>query len=500
MRCISAVLCLFLLTTLHAKVRLPALISDNMVLQQKSKVALWGWAERGEKVTITGSWNNKSITTTTGTNGKWQASISTTAAGGPYQLTFKGSNILNVQNVLLGEVWLASGQSNMEFFVSKTRNASYTGVINYEQEIKAANFPMIRQIDVANKNADEPQEDFRGDWKVCSPQTVDTFSAVAYYFARKVHQETGYPIGIINSTWGGTAAESWTKKEVLLADTGLRRLIERYDQQVADYPAASEKHKSALANWSADTTRTKPVAPAKPNPDKSPYRLYNAMIAPLVPYTLKGILWYQGESNATRAQQYQKLFPALINSWRYDFKNKNLPFYFVQISPHRSQNPEIREAQLLTYRNTPNTGIVVTTDNGDSLDIHPRNKKPVGERLSLWALNKLYGKKGEYSGPLYRSMKVSGDKIIIEFDHAQGLNSPQGLKEFMIAGADKHFVLATAVIERDKVVVSAAGVTQPVAVRYAWRNIPVADLFNGSGLPASPFRTDQWKSQTPGNP
>ncbi len=251
---------------LKASISLPAIISNHMVLQQKGKAALWGWANAGEKISITTSWNNKTITITAGSNGKWLTYVTTAKAGGPYTITFKASNQIKVEDVLLGEVWLASGQSNMEFFVSKTRNASYTGVINYEQEMKDANFPMIRQIDVANRNADEPQQDFKGDWKLCSPQTVDTFSAVAYYFAREIHKATGYPVGIINSTWGGTAVESWTKKEVLENDKDFKVLIERYDEQVRNYPKAVEDYNTAMDKWKQDTSKPKPAAPLKPNP------------------------------------------------------------------------------------------------------------------------------------------------------------------------------------------------------------------------------------------
>jgi sialate O-acetylesterase len=226
------------------------------------------------------------------------------------------------------------------------------------------------------------------------------------------------------------------------------------------------------------------------------------MIAPVVPYTLKGVIWYQGENNAPRAYQYRKLFPALISNWRSDFKNEKLPFYFVQISPHRSQNPEIREAQLLTYRNVPYTGIAVTTDNGDSLDIHPRNKKLVGERLSLWALHNEYGKKSiVVSGPIYKAMKVDGNKIKIEFDFTDGgLMAKDGreLTEFTIAGEDQKFVPAKAVIEGDKVVVWSDAINKPAAVRFAWQNVPDPNLYNKSGLPASPFRTDSWKGMTEG--
>ncbi|MBD0377373.1 MAG: sialate O-acetylesterase [Flavisolibacter sp.] len=488
-----------------AQVKLPALISNNMVLQQNDKVALWGWAGAGEKVSITTSWNNKTNTITADTNGKWITYVPTTKAGGPYTIHFKGSNDVKVENVLLGEVWLASGQSNMEFFVGKTSSPSYTGVINYEQEIAAANYPNIRMIDVANKVAEEPQKDFTGQWKICSPQTVDTFSAVAYFFAKRIQEVTGYPVGIINSTWGGTPAESWTKKEVLQNDNDFKVILSRYEENVKSYPTAIEVYRRDIAAWRQDTSKNKPAAPTEPvgpNSNKSPYKLYNGMIAPLVPYTLRGVIWYQGENNADRAYQYRRLFPVMISTWRSDFKNPKLPFYFVQISPHRSQNAEIREAQLLTYRTVPNTGIVVTTDNGDSLDIHPRNKKLVGERLALWALHNEYGKKDiVYSGPLYKSMKKEGTRIRIGFDFIDGgLISKDGnpLNEFTIAGADQQFVPAQAKIEGNEIVVWSDAVRDPVAVRFAWRNIPNPNLFNKAGLPASPFRTDNWKGATEG--
>ncbi|MDB5191380.1 MAG: sialic acid-specific 9-O-acetylesterase [Segetibacter sp.] len=484
-----------------ATIKLPALIADNMVLQQNTKAALWGWANPGEVVNITTSWNDKTISVTTDSNGKWISYVNTAKAGGPYTINFKGANNITVGNVLLGEVWLASGQSNMEFFMAKTRSSSYTGVLNYEQEIKEANYPLIRQIDVANKNAAEPQKDFKGDWKVCTPATADTFSAVAFYFAKEVHKATGFPIGIINSTWGGTAAESWTKQEVLESEADFKVLVDKYNEAVQAYPKVLADYNAALEKWKDDTTKLKPTPPVKPNNDKAPYRLYNAMIAPLIPYTLKGVIWYQGENNAPRAYQYRKLFPAMIANWRSDFKNPNLPFYFVQISPHRSQNPEIREAQLLTYRNVKNTGIVVTTDNGDEKDIHPRNKKLVGERLSLWALHDLYGqKKLTYSGPLYKSIKVEGNKIVLSFDNVGSGLMPKGgeLTEFTIAGEDQKFVTAKAVIQGNKVVVTSDPITKPVAVRFAWSNGPNPNFYNKEGLPASPFRTDNWKGATEG--
>jgi sialate O-acetylesterase len=291
------------------------------------------------------------------------------------------------------------------------------------------------------------------------------------------------------------------KKEVLESEDDFKILIQKYDEAVEKYPTQAEDYKAALDKWKQDTAQKKPAAPIKPNPDKSPYRLYNAMIAPLIPYTLKGVLWYQGENNAPRAYQYRKLFPAMIASWRGDFKNANLPIYFVQISPHRSQNPEIREAQIMTYRTVKNTGMSVTTDNGNETNIHPRNKKLVGERLSLWALHNEYGQKHwVQSGPLYRSMRVEGNKVILKFDFvglglaAKGNN----LTGFTIAGRDQKFVPAKAVIVGSEVEVSAEGVTKPEAVRFAWSNVPNPNFYNKEGLPASPFRTDDWKGVTEG--
>lgn len=494
---------LILPSVLFAQLKLPAIISDNMVLQQKANVALWGWAAPGEKVTISNTWNNKAVTATADASGKWTASVPTAKAGGPHTLTFQGSTTLRVTNVLLGEVWLASGQSNMEFFIGKKPNPSYTGVHNYEEVIKDPEHPDIRLIDVPNKVADAPQADFAGEWKACSARTIDTFSAVAYFFAREINRATGFPVGIVNATWGGTPAESWTKKEVLQSDADLNEILVRYQKAVDVFPQEAEKHKAALAKWRHDTGKTKggaPPAPIGPAHNKSPYKLYNGMIVPVVPYTLRGVIWYQGESNADRAFQYRKLFPALIKNWRDDWRSPKLQFYFVQIAPHRSQNPEIRDAQLHVFRNTPNTGLAVITDHGDPLDIHPRNKEAVGKRLSLWALRNEYGKKDVVvSGPLYRSMKVEGEKIRLSFDYAHGLVAKgDELSEFTVAGDDQNFVPARAVIEGSTVVVWSEAVKAPTAVRFAWKNVPRPNLFNAAGLPASPFRTDNWKLTTQG--
>lgn len=500
-----ALLFLVVFSTLNgfAQLRLPALISNNMVLQQNANVALWGWAAPGETVSITNTWNGKNVSATADATGKWLATVATAKAGGPHKLTFTASNTVEVSNVLLGEVWLASGQSNMEFFIGKTPNPSYTGVVNYAEVMKDAEHPDIRQIDVPNKVADSPQTDFKGIWKLCTAKTIDTFSAVAYFFAKEVNKATGFPVGIINATWGGTPAEAWTKREVLQADADFVPILERYQKAMEVYPQENEKYRQALDKWRADTGKSKgaaPRGPMGPTHNHSPAKLYNGMIAPLVPYTLKGAIWYQGESNADRAFQYRRLFPAMIQSWRSDFRAAKLPFYFVQISPHRSQNAEIRDAQLHALRNVPYTGMAVTTDNGDSLDIHPRNKELVGKRLSLWALRNEYGKKDIlHSGPLYKSAKAEGGKMRIRFDYDKGLTAKDGeLKEFTVAGDDQNFVPAQARIEGNTVVVWSDVVPQPKAVRFAWRNIPAPNLYNEAGLPASPFRTDTWKLTTEG--
>ncbi len=500
----SLLLLLFSFAVLSAQIRLPAIISDNMVLQQKSVIRLWGWSQPGGNVSVLAGWSKKPVKTTAGADGTWTLELKTIQAGGPYTLRFSGSNTIEIKNVLLGEVWLASGQSNMEFFMAKT-SGGYTGVLNYAEEIKAADYPQIRMIDIPNKVADDPQTDFNGRWKICSPQTADTFSAVAYYFARSVHTSTGFPVGIINATWGGTPAESWTRKEILENDSSFRVILDRYNKQCEEYPVAFEKYKADLDKWKADTSKAKGAAPREPvgpHYSKSPYKLYNGMIAPVLPYTLKGTIWYQGEDNAGRAAQYRRLFPAMIENWRRDFSNPDMPFYFVQISPHRSQNPEIRDAQLYTLRTVPHTGMAVTTDNGDSLDIHPRNKKLVGERLALWALKNDYGKQRTVvSGPLYKSMKIEGNKIRIQFDYADGLMAKDGadLKEFSIAGADKNlFFPAKATIEGNSILVWSEAVPEPSAVRFAWRNVPLPNLYNKAALPASPFRTDNWPLTTEG--
>jgi sialate O-acetylesterase len=491
-----------------ADVRLPALLADNLVLQQKTSVALWGWADPGEEMSITASWAKAPVKVIAAADGKWLVRVPTTKAGGPYTLTFQGRNKLTVSNVLLGEVWLCSGQSNMAFPITKRPNSgSYTGVVNAAEVIPKANYPAIRMFTVVNKVADSPLPDAAGKWEVCSPATVGNFSAVAYFFGQEVHEKTGYPIGLINASWGGTPAESWTRKDVLENDPDFRPILTRYEAGLLTYAANQAAYKAELAAYNAEraanpsTSRTAPLEPIGPHSNKSPYKLYNGMINPLLPYTLRGVIWYQGENNTERAYQYRRLFPALIANWRAAWQQPELPFYFVQLAPYRKTNPEIRESQLLTMQTVPHTGMAVITDAGDSLDIHPRNKQVVGHRLALWALSHNYGeKKLPYSGPVYQRMSIEKDKARLHFDHLGGGLVAQGgpLKMFTIAGPDSVFVPAQAIIQGNSVVVWSSRVKQPVAIRFAWNNVPKANFYNAAGLPATPFRTDKWRLETQG--
>ncbi|MBH8558942.1 sialate O-acetylesterase [Hymenobacter negativus] len=486
----------------RADVTLPALLTDNLVLQQKTTVALWGWATPGEAVTVATSWQKAPAKANADAQGNWLVRVPTTKAGGPYTITIEGRNKLTINNVLLGEVWLCSGQSNMNFPLAKGAAKWMTGVRNAAEVIPQAKSPAIRMFTVAQKVADVPQRDVAGSWAVCSPETVGNFSAVAYFFGLEIHQKLGVPVGLIHSSWGGTPAESWTRQDVLEANPVLRPILTRYALGLTQRPA----YETALADWKQEktdnpqTTRPKPEEPLSATSNKSPAKLYNGMIRGLEPYTLRGVIWYQGESNAERAYQYRTLFPAMIANWRQDWQQPSLPFYFVQIAPHKGQNPEIREAQLLSWQAVPHTGMVVTTDVGDSLDIHPREKQTVGHRLALWALAQTYGERAlPHSGPRYRAMRVKNGEAILTFDYAEGLLSRDGdLREFTVAGPDSVFRPARARIMGRTVVVSSPQVVQPVAVRFGWAKSPMPNLFNGAGLPASPFRTDQWRTPTQG--
>jgi sialate O-acetylesterase len=647
--------------TARAAVSLPAIISDNMVLQQGVKVRIWGKAKPGEQVAVT--FDKKTSDTVADAQGRWQLSIGPFKAGGPpAELTVKGENVLTIKNVLVGEVWLCSGQSNMEWPLSNTIGAAET--------LAQANYPEIRSFTVEHHTAAAPQTDVEGRWVVTTPDEAAHFSAVAYFFGREIHQRLKLPIGIINSSWGGTPAEAWTSHEALLSSPELKPILDRYESSLNALPQAKDAYARALAAWeeknlhldagnkgealgyadpSTSTsgwsqmelpkqieaagllidgaiwfrkvvelpaswsgkdlvvnlppiddhdvtyfngTKIGSIGRETPNsymvprkyvvpgslvragrnviavrvfdsageggfsrggamsivpsgaaeseaislrgnwdykvelalepthPDwgtrpeavgvsnqNNPSVLYNAMIAPLVPFAIRGVIWYQGESNAGRAYQYRTLFPLMIRNWRSAWGH-DFPFYFVQLAnwhagkaqPDESDWAELREAQTMTLRE-PHTGMAVTIDIGDENDIHPRNKLDVGRRLAAWALAGTYGQNVVPSGPLFERYTIEGDKVRIRFKYGSGLKTMDGsaLKGFAIAGEDRRFVWADARIDGDNVVVSSPMVQKPVAVRYGWADNPMSNLYNNAGLPASPFRTDDWPGVTAKN-
>lgn len=501
---------------LHANIRLNPLFTEGAVLQRDQAIPVWGTARDGEKVTVELGGQKVS---TVAKNGVWRVDLKPLSVGEPLTMTLTGDNTVTVSNLLVGEVWVCSGQSNMAFQFALCANAA--------EERPKANYPKIRMFTVANRTSRKPLTEAGGRWVECSPKTVDGFSAVGYFFARDLYQALGVPVGMIHTSWGGTPAQAWTSIEGLSQDPALSS----YQAALAAYPAAMAaysnklaEYKTAKATWEQTVNKPyeeslkawtnasanakqagqpippKPVlaskSPATPrNPDggsSGETVLFNGMVNPLIPYAIKGTIWYQGESNAKQSKLYQSLFPAMIADWRTKWNQGNFPFLFVQIAPFNGQPPEIREAQFLTLAKSPNTAMAVTTDVGDAKNIHPTRKEPVGQRLALAARALAYGEKIEYSGPLYQSMQTKGNEIVLSFTHVGGgLVAKDGpLKGFTIAGADGKFVSASAKIEGANIIVSAASVTEPKAVRYGWENVPDVNLFNQASLPASPFRTD----------
>jgi len=436
---------LFAFNLAVANVKLNSLFTDHMVLQKGKPVSVWGTADEGEGVKVT--FNGQSVSTTT-VNGKWMVKL----APMPYltkgsTMVIAGKNTLTVNDVLVGEVWLCSGQSNMERELGLRRGQQ--PITDWEKERDEANYPLIRSFYVPEKYAKEPIDDVNGSWKVCSPETVPSFSAVAYFFARDLYKQLNVPIGILFSAYGGTRAEDWTSKEALAGAKGI-------------------------------------VPPAQITNG-----LYNAMIAPLLPVAIKGVAWYQGENNSGRAKEYQVVLPNMIKNWRTDFKQGDFPFLIVQIAPHKGMPPEIRESQLLASQQVKHTALIVTTDCGDANDIHPPHKQPVGERLALAARHLAYKENIEYSGPVYRSYKIKDNRIVLSFDHAAKgfLQNAEAIKGFTIAGEDQIFKVATAILKGNKVILFNEAIKKPVSVRYGWANVPDVNLYNVEGLPASPFRT-----------
>ncbi len=469
----------------HADVRLPALISDHMMLQRQMPVRIWGWADPGETVRVT--FQGQKLETTSGANGKWQAFLKPLSTAEPSNLTVTGANAITIHDVLVGEVWVASGQSNMELPMARTDNS--------EQEIAAANYPNLRFFLVRKAVADQPAEDVQGAWVACSPATMKSQSAVAYFFAREIAEKENVPVAVINSYWGGTPAQSWTTLPTLQGDAALKFILDDWRATLDRSPEAQRKYESALAQWKetkAGNAPGKPVGPGHPN---TPAGLYNAMIAPLTPFAIRGAIWYQGESNAspTHAYAYRRLFRAMIEDWRHAWGEGPFPFYFVQLANFTTNGwwPLLRESQTETLA-LKNTAMAVTIDVGNPKDIHPTDKQTVGHRLALPARALAYGENIVYSGPAFRQMTTEGSRARIWFDSTGAGLAVRGdapLTGFEIAGVDGAFVPAEAGIDEGTVLVSSPAVKQPVQVRYAWEDNPAGNLMNKDGLPASPFRS-----------
>ena len=472
-----------------ADVKLHGLFSDNMVLQRNTAVPVWGWADEGEKVTVEFQGQKVSATAR---DGKWMVRLKELKAGGPEEMLVTGKNSINLRNVLVGEIWIASGQSNMEW----PMRASFQP----ETEIAKTANRLLRLYTVPKLKADEPRDNVAASWLECGPATTSNFSAVAYYFARDLAAALRVPVGVIHTSWGGSPAEVWMSQDVLESDPGYKAdILDAYASQIA-------KQKEALASYEKEAAAAKAEGKAftkrRPGAPWKPTELYNGMIAPVIPFAIAGAIWYQGESNAGRAHQYRTLFADMIRNWRRDWKQGDFPFLAVQLAPFMaikdqpadSTWAELREAQNLAAKVLPRVGVAVITDVGDEKDIHPKKKEPVGARLALAARALAYNENIVYSGPIYKSMEVKEGKVILSFNHVGSGLEARGdeLKGFALAGVDRKFVWAKAEIQGDKIVVSSPEVSEPVAVRYGWADYPVVNLWNKEGLPASPFRTDDF--------
>ncbi len=490
-----------------AAVRLPAVIDSNMVLQRGMELNLWGWADPGEKVEVL--LNDSKAAAEADELGNWSVKLPSQEAGGPCTMTVKGENSITLENILIGEVWVCSGQSNMEKNIGP--RSGQRPVKNWVHEIADADYPEMRLFQVPRATSGVPVNDVNADWKECTPETIRGFSATAYFFGRYVHREIGVPVGLIMTSWGGTRSEPWTPPSGFAQVEETSGISQRVEQANRDYRESMAVYLAAEQTWekmiSEGDMSKRPLEPEHAlNSHREPTGLYNAMVAPLVPFGIRGAIWYQGEGNRGDRLTYFDKMNALIKGWRTEWKQGDFPFYLVQLAPFNYENtdtvghsypeayylPEVWVAQLKTLA-LPNTGMAVTTDITELYDIHPTNKQDVGKRLALWALAKDYGRKDlVYSGPLYKGIEIEGSSVKVSFDFTgSGLASSDGepLNWFEIAGADGDFKRAGAVIEGDQVVVSCPGVEEPEAVRFGWHELAIPNLVNREGLPASPFNS-----------
>ena len=484
-----------------APITLAPLFSEHMVLQRDIDVPIWGTATPGEKITV--EYAGKKAKATANDKGEWMAKLPPLKVGNATSLTVKGNRNAEpvvLTDVLVGDVWICSGQSNMQWEVRRSANP--------QEEAAKAKYPNIRFYQVPRRSSmqaskelerpeatTQPAQQMQAQWAVCTPETATDFSAVGYYFARELlSKQPDVPIGLIQNAWGGMPVESFMSEAAIKADPDFHVLL---DKRAA----------AATRNVKGPSGQVRP-----PNGPQWATNIYNRMVYPLLPYAIKGVIWYQGESNAPRAEQYRKLFPAMIRDWRNQWKQGDFPFLFVQLANYgnRKERPkgpadsdwaELREAQAMALAAVPNTAMAVIIDIGEANDIHPKNKQDVGKRLALAAQKVAYGKDDVvFSGPLYRDMQIDGGRVRIKLDHAKGLKTKDGSppKGFQIAGEDKKFVWADAKIDGEDVIVWSDKVKKPAAVRYGWADDPTVSLYNAADLPASPFRTDEWPMITAG--
>ena len=518
LHCIASFSFLFLLTptTLLANVSLNNLFGDHMVLQQGIQNKVWGKADPGEKISV--SIAGQSHATVAEKDGSWSVQLDAIMEyGGPHTLTVEGNNTQTFQDVLIGEVWVCSGQSNMQWNVRQANDADLA--------IATADLGHIRLISVPQVGTQEPQWNFTGEWAVCSPENVGDFSAVGFFFGRQLHQTLHIPVGLIDNAWGGSACEAWIDRNLLSSDDRFKPLIERWIKTESTMPEALKAYERRLDVWKQASEKAKaekkspPRRPRHPESlltgNSRPGNIYCGVLAPTIGYGMKGAIWYQGESNASRAVQYRELFPFMINSWRDEWGLGDFPFYWVQLADFKDEKPEpaesewaeLREAQTMTLKKLNNTGEAVIIDLGEGKDIHPKNKIDVAKRLARLALAETYSMPEiACRSPLYQSMQHNGDnRLILTFAHVEPKASgwrPFDVREpvgFTIADSSKTFVHAQARILADgRIEVWSETVSNPVAVRYAWADNPVCNMYSSAGLPLTPFRTDDFPSITAG--
>jgi sialate O-acetylesterase len=505
------------LVAAQAELKLPAIIGDHMVLQQKQADPIWGWDTPGSNVTV--SFAGQTKTAKADASGKWTVKLDPMPANAqPATMTIKGSSTRELSDILIGEVWICSGQSNMQFSVSNCWDG--------DLEIATAKYPQIHLISVPNVGTQEPQLDFKGEWKQCAPETVGSFSAVGFFYGRLLHQLLGVPVGLINDSWGGSAAEAWVRRDVLEKDKRFELLMKNTvaNEAAMSNPAAKAKWEATMVAWQKRADAAKAAkqpfterAPGNPQSwltgNARPGNIFNGVLLPTIGYGIKGAIWYQGESNAGRAYEYADLFPLMITHWRELWGQGDFPFYWVQLADFLAEEPqpgdsswaELRESQTKTMSAIKNGGQAVIIDLGEAADIHPKDKRDVAERLVRWALVKDYGMKMNYRSPEYKSVAITGNKAVVSIDT---FGSPKlrtmdvsELKGFAICGEDKHWVWADAKFTgNDTIEVSAKAVAKPIAVRYAWANNPVCNVTSAEGLPLTPFRTDSFEMITKPKP